>query len=670
MEEHNSSLSPQKNAAALSANALRGLQVHAHTALTTSRQQAARLEAEINQQLDAIAATLGEQIALDSQSSVEADAFLAEVARLTEELEQSRRVWQAERSDLESQRDAVAQQLESAEAARYELAQKLTELEVDREVLAQLAAKLSAQTDDISPKLSTLETEREGLARQLSDLETEKAALSETIGRLETQRDDLFQKLISAEAKQDNFVRKLTDLETERDELAKQLASLEAQCEDVSPKVISLEAQRDELTQKVSGLETENVKFSGKIAPLETERDELSKQIVDLESKGDELAKKIARLETERDDLTQIASNYEVHHDDLSEKVVALEDERDQLSQRVIALESQIQSSQTEWRNQLLDFENRLREQQASWMEQRSEWTQARTGIERERDELQQKFDLALQDLQRLRARGAELEQELSRRPESNQADSAELVALRAERDELAARVEELEQRPTAQIDPNVEQQFSDLQRRFELAVEDLREYKTKSTKLEAQLAAAARQSRNVIPDTGGNDWESQKRRLLASLEENVEVPETPVQKQQRITIEGTLEMTDAVVAEKDRQIAELQAQLVTGGDGARVAAAEHTQKMNDLVDGDEVIAEHRQRARELERELQEKLRSAELELSVERAKMARQNRELEQLKSELESKQQDFESNGPAAVTQGQPKRRWRDKLGLSGDE
>src|SRR6185369_588087 len=142
-------------------------------------------------------------------------------------------------------------------------------------------------------------------------------------------------------------------------------------------------------------------------------------------------------------------------------------------------------------------------EQQKSWGEQRTEWSTARTTLERQRDELQQKFDLALQDVQRLRARLAEVEQDLARRPESNQADSAELVALRAERDTLVARVEELEQRPATNIDPNVEQQFSDLQRRFELAVEDLREYKTKSAKLESQLAAASSHSRTVTPDTG-----------------------------------------------------------------------------------------------------------------------------------------------------------------------
>jgi len=275
---------------------------------------------------------------------------------------------------------------------------------------------------------------------------------------------------------------------------------------------------------------------------------------------------------------------------------------------------------------------------------------------------------LALQDLQRLRARGAELEQDLARRPESNRADSAELVALRAERDALVARVEELNQRPVAPIDANVEQQLSDLQRRFELAVEDLREYKTKNAKLESQLAAGGSQSRTPTPDAGGNDWESQKRRLLAALEENVDAPANPVEKQQRITIEGTIEMTDAIVAEKDRQISELQLQMAAASDGT-VVDPEHTRKMNELVDADEVIAEHRNRVRELEREMHEKLRAAELELSVERAKMARQKADLDELKSDLESKQQQFASSGGAPV-QGQPKRRWRDKLGLSGDE
>jgi hypothetical protein len=136
MEEHNSSLSPQESAAALSASALRDLQQRAHAALTTSRKQAARLEAEINQQLDALAATLGEQIALESQSLVDADELHAEVARLTEEFDHSRAAWHVERAELEADRDALSESLASAEAERESLKQKLSGVEEARSALA------------------------------------------------------------------------------------------------------------------------------------------------------------------------------------------------------------------------------------------------------------------------------------------------------------------------------------------------------------------------------------------------------------------------------------------------------------------------------------------------------------------------------------------------------
>jgi chromosome segregation ATPase len=368
-----------------------------------------------------------------------------------------------------------------------------------------------------------------------------------------------------------------------------------------------------------------------------------------------------------RAEITRLTGELESSKNAWLAERIDLEFQRDDLVQKTDTLETQLQSSQTEWRNQLLDFENRLREQQNSWTEQRSEWSATRASLERERDEGQQKFDLALQDVQRLRARVAEMEQDLARRPEPNQADSAELVALRAERDALAARVEELDKRPAAQIDPNVEQQLADLQRRFEMAVEDVRELKTKNAKLESQLAAGG--SRSPAPQEIGDamDWESQKRRLLAALEDGHEA-NNPVQKKDRATIESTIEITDAVVAEKDRQIAELQTQLATAGENA-ASEVDRNRRINELVDSDEVIAEHRQRVRELEREMEEKLRTAELELSVERAKMARQKVELDELKADLEAKRQAYEVTG-TAPGQAPPKRRWRSKLGLTGDE
>jgi hypothetical protein len=290
--------------------------------------------------------------------------------------------------------------------------------------------------------------------------------------------------------------------------------------------------------------------------------------------------------------------------------------------------------------------------------------------LERERDELQQKFELALQDVQRFRGRAADLEQELARRPEASQTDSAELVALRAERDALAERVEQLERQPVADVDADTAQEIADLRRRFELAVEDVRELKTKNAQLEAKLSESPRRPAGS-PDVGGMDWESQKRRLLASLADSTDDEDNPLPQKDRLTIENTIEMTDAVVAEKDCVIEQLKAQLSASHERESDRTAEkQDEQLNQLLDADEVIAEHRKRIGSMERETEEKLRAAELELSVERAKLARQKVELEELRVELETKRQSYGVTGGGSPQAAEPRRRWLSKLGLGGDE
>jgi chromosome segregation ATPase len=347
---------------------------------------------------------------------------------------------------------------------------------------------------------------------------------------------------------------------------------------------------------------------------------------------------------------------------------MALEAARDDLTHQVTKLEAEQRQTKDEWQKQLAEFEEKLGQQQSAWNEQRTAWSQERESLERERDELRQKFELALEDVQRFRGRIAELEQDLSRRPETNEADSAELVALRADRTALSERIEQLERQPPAPIDANSEQQFADLQRRFELAVEDVRELKKKNARLEAQLSSAGKQA-TITTDSGGTDWESQKQRLLASLEDTGEDQHDPVRQNERVSIESTIEMTDAIVAEKDSEIADLKARLGAAGHAASSRAdEEHRQKISEIVDADEVIAEHRKRIAEFEREIEGKLRAAELEISVERAKIARQKAELEDLRAELQSQRYaDGENSG---ALPGTPRRRWLSKLGLSGDE
>lgn len=681
MDEHNSPLSPTENAAALSASALRILGDRAQAVLAARREQAARLEADLSSQLDAIAAALSEQLEAEDASVHESDSLRAEIARLTAEHEACRTAWMAERTQMEIEEEVLRQRLvkfETEDAAHgEEMAQLKEEFEKDRrawrvergeleqrrdeleQTVRKLEAAAASKGDELSAQLAQVaafEAEREAWIAERKALTEKQSELAETISKLERSvaEDTQTKEAISAraaelEAAQAASNAQHAEFEREREELARTIARLEE----------AAAATHDDLSAKVVELEKYHAQLSSERRELELQREELAAKVAQLEQEAASHQKELAAKLTALEEAQAVSA-------DERKKLLA---ERDELVQKSANLEQQLKGSQAEWRDQLFDFEERLRVQQASWTEQRTEWTEARTAVERERDELQQKFDLALEDVQRLRAHTADLEQELSRRPEAKEVASTELVALRAERDALAARVEQLERQTAAAIDPNVEQQLSDLTRRFELAVEDVRELKTKNARLEAQLAEAAKsKSKGSAPvDSGAMDWESQKRRLLAALEENC-ADDDPEQEKERVTIQATIEMTDAIVAEKDRQIAELQAQLSEGVEGS-ACQVERDPKVKELLDTDEIIAQHRKRVEELERELDQKLRTAELELSVERAKMARQKVELEELKSNLEAQRQALAATG-GVPTQGQPKRRWLNKLGLGGEE
>jgi hypothetical protein len=353
--------------------------------------------------------------------------------------------------------------------------------------------------------------------------------------------------------------------------------------------------------------------------------------------------------------------------------------QRDQMSQLERQLVDQLESlaaALSEQQSEEATAEAvRLREEldksQAALAEadRRLEFAQQQTDDAIENESLQQKFELALQDVRRLRGRVAELEQELARRPESEQADSAELVHLRAERDALAGRVEELEQDTNRRPDANAEQEVADLQRRFELAVEDVRELKKKNAQLESQLTQAAKKV-VIVTDGDAMDWESQKRRLLASLESEGQ-SDAPSRRKEQATIEGTIRITDEVVANKDEEIAVLREQLASlrAASGKVGVDREREMAITRLIDEDEVIQQHRKRAAQLEQEMEETLRATEMELSLERAKLARHQAELADARLELEAMRTSCPPSGGQAPT-GTPKRRWLAKLGLSGDD
>ena len=92
------------------------------------------------------------------------------------------------------------------------------------------------------------------------------------------------------------------------------------------------------------------------------------------------------------------------------------------------------------------------------------------------------------------------------------------------------------------------------------------------------------------------------------------------------------LRITDEVIAAKDHEIQQLKTRLEEQSrDGAASANALDAASTDQMLNNDAVIREERGRLQRLQEEWQEKLRKAEVELSLERAKIARQRAELEE---------------------------------------
>lgn len=236
---------------------------------------------------------------------------------------------------------------------------------------------------------------------------------------------------------------------------------------------------------------------------------------------------------------------------------------------------------------------------------------------------------------------------------------------------QVEARLNEPQPPPAAEQSEELRQALADMTRRYELAMEDLREQKRALAEMEKQAAGAPR----AAPAAGQGDkldWESQKQRLLAALEADADDDEDDDERrQERLTMRQVIDRTDAALAAKDREIEDLRlllsAQSTNIGEVAVGAAA-----FAEMLSADEVVRGERERLQQLQLEWEEKLRQAEIELSVQRAKIARERAEIEERQRLLEQQQPDRPSSDASDTGKNaKPQRgRWLARLGLKDDE
>jgi DNA repair exonuclease SbcCD ATPase subunit len=538
----------------------------------------------------------------------------------------------------------------AAEALRELNAHAQTVASTRRERLSLLEAELTDRLDAIASAIADQSGEDEHDTANADPSQEETAALRELLEQQQRELDERAEQLAQLEqslSSRDAALEEESAALAQREEaLAKYVVDLDEREQALTTAVASQQAEWEAAEREAAESETA---WQTQRAELERERDEKAAQLADLQSQ-------LSDLQTENESSEQR----------FAEGQARLEELKRQLTDQHAAAELQI----TEWDEARAELERErdgLRAELTAAQADSDVRTENAAAVA-ERDELKNKFSLALEDVQRFRTRVAALEQELAQRPAAGQSDSAELVSLRAERDALAERIETLEQSSSLPTSDADDQQRGDLQRRFELAVEDVRELKTKNSRLEAQLAAARQQSTGAV-DAGGMDWESQKRRMLASLEDSGDGGDEESERR-RTTIASTIEITDAVIAEKDQEISELKSQLAACAETSDAPSDDRDQAVNALLDADEIIQQHRQKIAQLEQEMNDKLRAAELEISVERAKIARQKVELDQLQAKLEAERNALGVGAGQATTAGAPKRRWLSKLGLGSEE
>lgn len=347
------------------------------------------------------------------------------------------------------------------------------------------------------------------------------------------------------------------------------------------------------------------------------------------------------------------------------------------LSEQVSTLRAHLENeslSSPDTRQEAEQLLNEAREGLTAAMEQQSRLRVELSEAKARAADLEAELERAKQQLQ---TQAQQLEAQASSATEATD-DSAELAELLEAVERLEGERNQLQEQLSATTGSSGDESADDVIReRFELAVQELREVKVLNENLNdevahlrEQVSQARADATDVAPSSdipkGGFDWETQKAALMEQMEADFDESDE-AQAQEKLTVAGTIRITDEVVAEKDREIQELQRLLANQssnlGEMAVGAVA-----IADVLDHDELIRDERENLRRLQEEWREKLRQAEVEISVERAKFARDRIELDEQVRALEGERASLQPNEGKS---GKKKARgnWLSRLGLKDD-
>ncbi len=630
------------------AESLRAVREKADQTLDTHRRKLTDIESDLNLHLQQISEEL-------ARERVAEEMEVAASQQLKEEFDHSREML----SQLQENSESLGQELIEANSKLDERSDELEQLREQHQNLENEQTDLCNERDQIQESLNRTEADLESLRSQLSgDSESHLAQLAEQNAVC----GELQQQVQEEQAEQDRLAAELEQIQATLDSAQRESESIQGQLDSLSSEHYEQMAQRDE---SIEQLQRQIKETQADREQLAEQREQLRQQNVETEDERNRLQGELEAACSSRDELqNQECSDCQ----NAREETEAAEQQVSKLQQELQSIQEELTSEQEERKQteQSLETEVARNEAATQMLRDAEQKILAHSGNPEAGEQLEQfqrKFDLALADVQKLKQANIELQEELAHRPEADQQESPELEDLRSERDALAARVLEYENAPASESDAETEQAIADLQQRFEMAVEDVRELKQENSALQEQINRIS-STAPVVVDDGPLDWQAQKALLLAELDAEDNGGIAPERHEARTTIEGTISITDRVVSEKDDEIARLQSLLESGPSEEQIALSKEAAH-EELFNQDEMIKAERTRLEQVTQEMEEKLREAELEISVKRATLAREEAALQEKLAHLPEEKAEEE---PEAET-GKPRRRWLSALGLKDD-
>jgi chromosome segregation ATPase len=219
------------------------------------------------------------------------------------------------------------------------------------------------------------------------------------------------------------------------------------------------------------------------------------------------------------------------------------------------------------------------------------------------------------------------------------------------------------------QDDSEIEQlqlEIDQLRRELSQVRKESMDHKSQAAELSSQIARM--KGPNQRERSQVMSWEERKQAMLEQLESESEEA-SPAEKEQLLEIERVIQETSDEIQKRDAEIDDLRnllaQQSMISQDGLAIGAA----AIAEAIDSDALVIAERMKLKELQAEWEQKQRQAEIEMSLERAKLARERLELQEKIRDMEDSESEHHAEPgatPPEARVGRRKGKWLSRLGL----